>query len=42
MAHLIDDKTVAKMGHPIEVVVSDVGKRRRACALLFSLQALGG
>jgi hypothetical protein len=26
MAHLIDDKTVAKMGHPIVVVLSDVGQ----------------
>ena len=25
MAHLSDDKTVAKMGHPIVVVRSDVG-----------------
>jgi hypothetical protein len=25
MAHLIDDKTVAKMGHPVVVVWSDVG-----------------
>ena len=25
MAHLIDDKTVAKMGHPIVVILSDVG-----------------
>jgi hypothetical protein len=26
MAHLIDDKTVAKMGHPVVVVRSDVGQ----------------
>ncbi len=25
MTHLIDDETVAKMGHPVEVVRSDVG-----------------
>jgi hypothetical protein len=25
MAHLIDDETVAKMGHPVVVVRSDVG-----------------
>jgi hypothetical protein len=25
MTHLIDDKTVAKMGHPVVVVWSDVG-----------------
>jgi len=25
MAHLSDDKTVAKMGHPVVVVRSDVG-----------------
>jgi hypothetical protein len=25
IAHLIDDKTVAKMGHPVVVVWSDVG-----------------
>jgi hypothetical protein len=25
MTHLIDDKTVAKMGHPVVVVRSDVG-----------------
>jgi hypothetical protein len=27
MAHLIDDKTVAKMGHPMVVVRSDVATR---------------
>ena len=25
MTHLIDDKTVAKMGHPVVVILSDVG-----------------
>jgi hypothetical protein len=25
MTHLIDDKTVAKMGHPVVVIRSDVG-----------------
>jgi hypothetical protein len=25
MAHLIDDETVAKMGHPVVVARSDVG-----------------
>jgi hypothetical protein len=32
MAHLIDDETVAKMGHPVVVISSDVGHPPMAMA----------
>jgi hypothetical protein len=31
MTHLIDDETVAKMGHPVVVVRSDVGHPPNLC-----------